>query len=208
VTTLLQMRRLVRTRLGVPVHDNMMRPELIDDCVNLAIQEIEEQHRWPWQETVQDPAPTVTTDEPYFDVPEGWRATVTLLRDTTELQQFSYADLMRYPSSATGAPTVYALIGDRIHVRPYPQAETTLIHIYIGTPTLLTADTDEPEIPAGYTGAIVAKACELLAIREDNRAAAATHAATFAQWMGNMRKDNRRTTGPITPRIRPGNWVE
>jgi hypothetical protein len=51
-TTLMQLRRLTRSRLGVPITDDFFSDAILDDNVNLAVQAIEAEYRWPWAERV------------------------------------------------------------------------------------------------------------------------------------------------------------
>ena len=51
-TSLLFIRKLVRDRLGIPMHDSYFPDPLIDANINLAILAVEEAHRWPWNETI------------------------------------------------------------------------------------------------------------------------------------------------------------
>jgi hypothetical protein len=205
VTRLAQLRRTVRSRLGVPVTDQFQTDDVIDEHINIAIQTIEQEARWPWQEAIQ----TVTIDntDGDFTVPTDWRATRAIVSDRYEVKVVSPIDVLMYPTDAAGPPQICAIVDRTVKMRPAPAAGVTLAHVYYRAPVLLVTDDDEPQMPAEYTPAIVAKAAELLSLREDDRAAAAAHMSEYQQWLGRMKKDTRRTTGPITPRTRPGSWV-
>jgi hypothetical protein len=62
--TLMQLRRLVRSRLGIPVADDFMPDHVIDDHVNLAIQAIESEFRWPWSDAGH-PAESAVAGHPW-----------------------------------------------------------------------------------------------------------------------------------------------
>ena len=115
--------------------------------------------------------------------------------------------MLTIPTTAVGFPRTFCVIDRTVKLRPVPAVGTVLSHVYYRTPDLVVADDDVPQMPTEYTPAIVAKAAELLSLREDDRASAGAHAGEYAQWLGRMRKDTRRTTGPIVPRSRPGSWV-
>jgi hypothetical protein len=204
VSRLAQLRHTVRSRLGIPVIDQFQSDDIIDEHINIAIQTVEQEARWPWQEAIQ----TVTTPDGTgdFPVPNDWRATRAIVVGRNEVTVVSPIDVLMLPV-ATGLPQVCAIIDRTVKLRPAPPAATVLSHIYYRTPVLLVDDDDEPQMPTEFTPAIIAKAAELLALREDDRAAAGAHLTEYQQWLGRMRKDTRRTTGPITPRIRPGAWV-
>ena len=205
MTRLAQLRRTVRSRLGIPVVDQFQTDDVIDEHINLAIQTIEQEYRWPWQEAVQ----TVNTpdDTGVFPVPTNWRATRALVHGRRQVQVVSPIDVAMFPTTGAGDPQIASVVDRTVTLRPAPPEATVLSHIYYRSPVLLVDDDDEPQMPDEYSPAIVAKAAELLALREDDRAAAAAHTAEYQQWLGRMRKDTRRVTGPVTPRIRPGGWT-
>lgn len=205
MSRLAQIRRTVRSRLGVPVTDQFQTDDVIDEHINIAIQTIEQENRWPWQEAIQ--TVTLADSSGDFTVPVDWRATRAIIADRYEVKITSPIDVLMYPTNASGPPQIAAVIDRTVKLRPAPGVGTVLSHIYYRAPVLLVEDDDEPQMPTEYTPAIVTKAAELLSLREDDRAAAAAHLTEYQQWLQRMRKDTRRTTGPITPRIRPGSWT-
>ena len=205
MSRLVQIRRTVRSRLGVPVTDQFQTDEVIDENINIAVQTIEQEFRWPWQETIQ--TVTINNVSGDFSCPKDWKATRTLVCGQEQVHLASPIEVLLLPTNVVGLPRVFAIIDRTVKLRPAPPVATVLQHVYYRTPILLINDNDEPQMPTEYTPAIVAKAAELLSLREDDRASAGTHAGEYAQWLGRMRKDTRRTTGPIVPRSRPGSWV-
>jgi hypothetical protein len=209
VTQLLHLRRLVRSRLGVPSTDQMFTDDQLDDHINLAIEAVDAEQRWPWQEQME----TTILDEMTPDISLGpaWRATRGLFRDDQiELKLVSPSDILSWYVSSTdvtGLPEVWAPIGDRIVVRPLPSGQVKLVHYFYTQPVWLRHDDDEPDIPDQFVGAIIAKAAELLSTREDDRAAAAAHSIEYRDWIDRMRRDVRRSTTPVQIRVRPGSWL-
>jgi hypothetical protein len=209
VTQLLHLRRLVRSRLGVPAGDQMFTDDQVDDHINLAVDTVDGEQRWPWQEQID----TVNLDEmsPDIALGPGWRATRGLFRDDqTELKLVSPSDVLSWYVSSTdvaGLPEVWAPIGDRIVVRPLPSGAVRLVHFFYTQPVWLRSDDDEPDIPDQFIGAVIAKAAELLSTREDDRAAAAAHSIEYRDWIDRMRRDVRRSTTPVQIRVRPGSWL-
>jgi hypothetical protein len=55
--------------------------------------------------------------------------------------------------------------------------------------------------------AVVSKAAELLSAREDDQTARAAHGNDYAKWVQRMLRSQRRSTGPLKVRVRPGGWV-
>jgi hypothetical protein len=104
-----------------------------------------------------------------------------------------------------GHPRVWAPYFDRIEVRPTGGGDVN--HAYYVDEPWLAADDDTPNLPDRYAGCVIAKAAELLAVREDDRAAAAAHNAEYTSWLVRMRKDVRPSTGPVTIRVRPGSQI-
>jgi len=203
--SLMQIRRKVRTRTGTPGSDQFNDDGVIDDAVNMAIQSIESEQRWPWLQAITPH--TVTAGDPTIVLPADWRATRFLFLDDDELVGISPSDLYMRPTNQHGRPEVYAIIGSEIHVRPVPASEFVLNHLYYRTAGTLTDDADTVVLPDQFVGAIVAKAAELLSIREDDRAAAASHLAEYAQWVVRMRREARRISGPLRVRVREGSWI-
>jgi hypothetical protein len=71
----------------------------------------------------------------------------------------------------------------------------------------LVADNDVTLVPDQFNDAIVCKAAELLSAREDDSSARQLHATDYGRWVDRMRRDVRRSTGPVKVRVRPGGWV-
>lgn len=205
MSRLAQLRRSVRSRLGIPVTDQFQTDDVIDEHINIAIQTIEQEARWPWQEAIENIVVTDTTGD--WTVPADWRATRTIIYDRHEVKIVGPMELYLDPVDGTGSPQIAAVVNRTIKFRPAPAVGDTLTHVYYTRAELLVDDEDEPQMPTEFSPAIIAKAAELLSVREDDRAAASAHAAEYGEWMGRMRKDLRRTSGPIVPRVRPGSWV-
>lgn len=203
-TSLLFIRKMVRDRLGIPIHDDYFPDPLIDANINLAILAVEEAHRWPWNETYA----TMTLPEGslYVSVPEDWRATKAITDIAGPLNEcVSYElDAMRNRSSAR--PVSFCIINDEIHFAPIGmQVEYT--HYYYRDPKLLETDEDVIRLPAQHVGTIVAKACQLCSTREDDRPSAAVHQIEFDDGLRRMLKDVRPITRPAAKYIRPGSWT-
>ena len=215
---LLQLRRAVRSRLGVPTSDQMFTDDILDDHINLANDLIASEHNWPWDGQLEA---TIPIEDGALiwpaDVP-AWRTIRSIYFNDIEVHERSASDLMRSYSddnSGVGTPAMWADVGYKdsadgrsILVRPKPASSpaSVLVVFYAETKPLVE-DTDRPLMPRQYAGAIVAKAAELLSLREDNRAAAESHGREYVQWLARMRKGLRRSTGPVTPRVREGSWI-
>jgi len=218
MSNLLQLRRAVRSRMGVPTSDQMFTDDVIDDHINLANDLIASEHNWPWDGQVEAAIPVVDGELVWPADVSVWRTIRSIYYGDIEVHERPASDLMRTFSDdvgGTGSPSVWADVGYKdssagrsILVRPKPAVDpATVLVVFYAETTPLVEDTDRPLMPRQYCGSIVAKAAELLATREDNRAAAEAHAREYAQWLARMRKALRRSTGPSTPRVREGSWI-
>lgn len=204
--TLMQLRRLTRARLGIPASDDFITDPVLDDHINVAIQTIEAEYRWPWAEVVD--RVTVSPLNPDIVVDDAWLATRAVFDVEHELYAVAPGDLLSYTTIVAGVPPrVWCPLGGAIAIRPTVTGERQLTHYWYRQPAWLREDGDVPNIPGHFAGAIIAKAAELLAARESSGSDAARHGAEYATWMTRMRRDVRRTTGPTRPRVRPGGWI-
>jgi hypothetical protein len=204
---LLQLRRAVRSRMGVPTSDQMFTDDVIDDHINLANGSVSSEHNWPWDEA----STAVAIVDGVVTMPADWRTTQSLFFITggaaTELNNVSSSDALRVVGAGS-SPSMWTETGDVIHVRPITAGTLDgALLVYYRDATPLVDDTDTPRMPSQYNGSIIAKAAELLSLREDNRGAAELHATEYSQWLGRMRRSLRRSTSPITPRVREGSWI-
>lgn len=205
-TSLLFIRKLVRDRLGIPMHDSYFPDPLIDANINLAILAVEEAHRWPWNETIG----TITLDDTGLSalLPEDWRATKAVVDaqgDALELC-VSY-DLERLRQGNTqGRPGWFCIIANSIYFAPTGAGEG-FTHYYYRSPKLLNVDEDVIRMPSQHVGTVVAKASQLCSTREDDRPSAAVHLMEYQEGIDRMRKDTKPSTRPQQKRIRPGAWT-
>jgi hypothetical protein len=205
-TSLLFIRKLVRDRLGIPMHDSYFPDPLIDANINLAILAIEESHRWPWNETIG----TLTLDESgeSAPLPDDWRATKAVVDDGGDaLELCASYDLERYrQGNVQGTAGWFCIIATDIHFAPVGLGQT-FTHYYYRDPQLLNVDNDILRMPSQHVGTVVAKASQLCSTREDDRPSAAVHLAEYYEGLDRMRKDTKPSTRPQQKRIRPGNWI-
>jgi hypothetical protein len=186
--------------------DDFFTDDVIDDLINQAIAAVEAEQRWPWQEHVEPV--TVNPDKPDINLGPLWRATRAVFDQGTELGYVAPSDLLSWTGAPyAGRPQIWTTMADRVALAPTPDSEYELIHYWYTAPEILHADDDQPEMPSQFTDSIVAKTAELLAQRESDMGRAATHLADYNAWIDRMRRDLRRSTGPLRTRVRPGGWV-
>lgn len=204
-TNLMQLRRLVRSRLGIPLDDDFMPDNVLDDHINLALQTIDAEAHWPWADALTSVA--ITPGDPGFTVEKDWRATRAVFYEDRELMFVAPADLLRWNDVNADVPSVWTVVGDRIDIRAIPNGDMPLTHLWYRQAAWLYKDAEAPSLPGEYTGAVVAKAAELLAQRESSGGDANRHAGEYVEWISRMRKDMRRSTPGARARVRPGSWV-
>lgn len=205
MANLLQLRRMVRNRLGVSQNDSFFRDDVLNDAINNAIATFESERNWPWQlrsATVTVPA----TNRQQLPLPADWRATRALWWDEEELIQVAPYELFAY-GDVDGDPSVFAHIGNALEVRSVPTEGTELKLLYYRAPTLLEADSDEPDMPSDAYPAIVAKAAQLSSTREDDRPSAQSHLIEYTQWVERLQNVGESMKRPVGRRIRPGAWL-
>ena len=205
MTTLLQLRRRTRSRLGVLVSDQFFDDGVLDDHINLAIDAIQSDHRWPWLETFKTISTVAGQDN--YSLPDDWFAARGLYIGDDELPLIAPSDLMIRPTDHSGRPEVWAVVNNKVYVRPLPAGVYPMNLLYYRGVQDLENDDDTLDMPNQFSPAVVAKAAELLSLREDDRGAAGAHAAEYAEWLQRMRRSVRRTTGPVRIRVREGSWV-
>jgi hypothetical protein len=205
-TSLGALRRMVRNRLGLPGTDSMQRDEMLDDVINQAVAAVDAEQRWPWSERVD--TVTVPAAAGEFTPDDRWRATKTIVYNGVELAQVALADLLAWHVESGGVPRVWGIKGSVVALRPVVASDVAVTHVWYAQAPTLVDDNDTVDLPDQFAGVIVAKAAELASLREDDRGAAAAHLADYENWIRRMRRDVRRTTGPIRVRVRPGGWLE
>lgn len=204
-TNLMQLRRLVRSRLGVPLDDDFFSDSTLDDHINLALQTLDAEAHWPWTDVGE--IVTLTPDRYDIAPPSDWRATRTIVYQQNELQLVAPADLMRYFDTSADIPQLWCPLSGAIAVRPKPNGTVKVSHYYYRQAMWLAQDTDTPDLPGEYLGAVVAKAAELLSTRESAGSDATRHGAEYTAWVNRMKRDMRRSTAGTHVRVRPGSWV-
>lgn len=205
MATLLQLRRMVRNRLGVSANDSFFANDKLDDAINSAVATLEAERNWPWQQRYT--TLTTTDDTGEITLPTDWRSTRAVWVSEYELDFVPVYDLLPIPTTRTGTPAIYSHNNGKLLVRPVPTVGTGIVLLYDREASLLVDDADVPEIPENAYPAIVAKAAQLCSTREDDRPSAQTHLIEYSQWVERLYQNSVQSRRPVGRRIRPGNWV-
>jgi hypothetical protein len=190
--------------MGVPASDDFFTDTVLNDTINLALEQVDAEQRWPWDEVVDQFPLAVGADT--IVLPDR-RATRSVLYKDTELGMVAPGDLYRVPTTTAGTPEIFAEVEGAITVRPVPTVAVTLTHVGYYQAIALVVDADTSPLPQPYRGAVVSAAAAMLSAREDDQTARAAHLADYQGWIQRMRREVRGTVKPTTPRIRPGSWV-
>lgn len=202
----------VRLRTGTLSTDAQLTDANLILLINAANAHIGSIHDWPWQQKSVTTLTTVSGTAEYTP-PADWLRTVSLRvtspnlsADSMTLYEVDELD-DRWPSSARGEPSEYAIFGEVLRLGPTPDGVYTVRHRYVTIEPALTAGNNTPIMPAQFHDAIAEYAAHLgcRMISEETRAQAAMVA--FDRWIASMQNDRRRSTSPMRVRVRPGSLI-
>lgn len=190
--------------------DTLYTPEVQDEFLNEAIQQVNSEVEWPWLQAtttiamvVGQSAYSLNTLIPnwarihsVFDPFDGSRLE---LRTIQELDRIIYS----------GVPRIYTVFGDQLIVKPIPQdTRNETVHYTFREP-LLVGDNDALNMPNNQNwdkGVIeYAAYISLRFLREDVRAESAYTA--YTRWVTRIRDEKIRWREPLRVRVREGNMI-
>jgi len=200
-----ELRTEVYDRLGVATTDGQYPAAVLDRAINSAMHFIDTDGNWPWLHNTATLTTAAGTGD--YPPPADWARTIQLV--IPSYQPLERADVGAMDSSwdatTRGKPEVWTVWGDRIFLRPVPDAAYAYTHRYYRAEPDLSADSgagSTPLMPARFHPAIVEVATWLLLRRskEDGRAVGAK--ATYDEWRARMADDRRRFSGPSKVKVR------
>jgi hypothetical protein len=195
VSNLAELRKRVHWRTGRAVSD-----DALNSYINEALATLAAERDWPWLQRTA--TVTLVDGQSTYGVPADYVRTRSLGDSLEELDHVAVRDL----EDSDG----YTVEGDQLLIRPTPRGTRTLTHRYQAAPTDLIDDTDEPDLPAGFEGAVVAYAAYLTYARMGGEAkwdrAAERAFVDYQRWVKRL-VNERRYTGPDRIRVRPGGGV-
>lgn len=193
MTTNANLRVKVQQRLGRPTTDAVLTSTILTALVNEALDYLSVEADWEWLEKSE----TITTvnGTQSYSVAADCRRTVSLLNPEGFPIPRKPIHEVRMMGTASGTPRMFSPYKNALIVRPIPSGAEAFTHLYIGGETDLSADGDTPLLPAVWDPTLIAKACELAAMREGNSTEAAAYKASYDQWIEKMKA--------IAPRLSP-----
>src|SRR4051812_24996942 len=103
--TLMQLRRLVRSRMGIPIDDDFMQDTVLDDHINLALQAVSAEGHWPWDDAVEEVH--LTAAAPDIVPSKDWRVTRGVIYGHAELALVAPVDLLMLNDVTADVPSVW-----------------------------------------------------------------------------------------------------
>lgn len=195
MSNLAELRKRVHWRTGRAVSD-----DALNGYINEALATLAAERDWPWMQRTA--TVTLVDGQDTYGVPADYVRTRSL---GDELELYDHV-AVRDLEGATG----YTIEGDQLLIRPTPRAGRVLTHRYQAAPSELVNDTDEPELPPTFQGAVVAYAAYLTYARMGGEAkwerAAERAYVDYQRWVKRL-VNERRYAGPDRIRVRPGGGV-
>lgn len=201
------MRSAVRRRTGMLSDDQLGADADLTALINDAIHylEIESPSGWPWQKYRDDFVTVAGTQEYAFTTIDSSNTisrigSLRLIVDSNyeyELTQMSYPDLVTFYSSTNqSTPEAFAVSGRAVILRPVPSAVWTIRFAATKAEPDLSANDDEPLMPAMFHNAIIEQACYLWYRRSGNDNSAQVAKAELTHLIAKMMAYSRETAGP------------
>jgi hypothetical protein len=189
--TLATLRTNVRTRLGVPSDDALYTDAALTSLINSALQFMSAEDDWFWLEKAETLALADGTSS--YNVASDCLRTINVADPTGVPLQLRGIDELEAMSTATGAVVRYfSPFALQLHFRPVPNASISVSHRYIGTEAALSADGDDPLMPAQFEEALVEYAVYLSKMRAGNTEEAAANLEVYRGWIETMKERQRK----------------
>lgn len=173
------------------------------EWINAALNQISLERDWPWLES--EATFNTVADTAQYNLPSGWSRTRVLVVNGTPAAFVNVAEGDNYSEWTTAeAQWAYTVDSDQITLYPTPGGVFACTHRFVVDETALSADGDEPLLPARYHYAVVHLVCAWAFQRMGNMPMASFHEQQYEQIKRRMLPDTRKTTGPMLAQIRPG----
>ena len=166
------MRTAVLYRAGMDPNDGMVPAAVLNSFINAAIRQVTIMQDWDWnwsEETINSVA-----DQKAYNRAADARKTDMVIDDADGgiLEQINKGMAHRYnPTPNYGRasiPRFWYVQGGQLILVPTPTSVRAYTHVYVGTETELSGDTDEPAVPDYAIDVILVKAAMMVTARTDN----------------------------------------
>lgn len=176
----------LRTRIGVPDDDAYFTDAVCKQLINATLHKLEGEADWPWLETKETVA-TVNAQEAYTPGASWIRTIAVKGADSVPLERVSIEEIDADTGSAAN-PRRFAVIEQKLYVRPIPTGIVNLTHRFIRSEPDLAADGESPLVPSIYHQAIVEAAASFAFRRAHRIEDAKVAAETYDAWLKSMLK--------------------
>lgn|GEM_PF-4237340 len=185
MTTLTNLRTKVRDRMGRPTTDGVLTDAVLAALINEAADLLSVEADWEWLEKSETIA-TVATQQAYT-VAADCRRTIAFLNPNGFPIPRRAIHELRAMGTGTGTPRTFSPFKNKLELFPIPSGIESFVHLYIGSETDLASGADVPLVPSVWDPTLVAKACELAAMREGNTTEADAYNTLYDQWVEKMK---------------------
>jgi hypothetical protein len=201
--TLATLRTEVYRQANASTSDATITSTAVNAAINEAIRFIESIYDWPWLLTATTVSITGGTNT--GTIPTAAQRVKTLKDEYGPLQYLGWEEFFdRYTADTPGRPDFYTVNATQILVDKEPTTTTSLDILYVSYSTALSADGDNPLIPAQYQDAIVALATSYVHRNTYQYDKAKIAFDAFTNWLKIMQDNRRRVAGPR--RVRTRDW--
>lgn len=186
----------VYTKMGVPTSDSLITSAKITAFLNEALNQLETEGIWQWQEGTET-LNAVVTNATLTPSSTNYARTVSLTipgGDPLELKPIGFLDKL---ASASGPPVFYGFWAGQILIRPVANASYSFTHRYLKREVALASGSDTPLVPDRWIPIVIEYAC-CLAYRSINDAENAARCLSAyqdgirrAQMAGDLKADNQ-----------------
>lgn len=174
----------------------------VTEFLNDGLRAISAHADWPWLEAYQ--TITLVAGTAAYALPTGYLDTRSVkLSDGEPVTRVAVEDGDRWDSWQAAPSCGYAIEGDTIVFFPTPAAADTVTHRYTVEETELSADGDEPLLPATFHPAVVCYAAKVMMDRLNQPRRADRFESELNSWLRQM-QPHRHRGGRRTVRLR--NW--
>lgn len=207
-------RAQLRTRTyeisGLQPTDPLATQGMVNRHIDAALRHVAADYDWPWL-VIEASIPLVVNVGDY-DPGEGWIKTIDLalsqgaeLGPLTYISALSLDEMYPYPDQR-GNPRHYAIVNNKLRLRPVPDGAMTAMHRYKTGEPPLADDTAEPLMPAEYHDQLVELVAGMaLGATRDTRGQ--DFWARYVAWSKRLRDEHTRKNGAQRIRVRPGGWL-
>lgn len=165
--TLATLRTSVRSRLGVPSDDSLYTDAVLTSHINDALQVVTSEADWYWLEKSE--TLSLTNGTAAYNVAADCTRTINVEDPTgVPLMRKPIDELVAMSTASAAVVRFFSPYGLKLEFRPVPNTSISVNHRYIGGETALSADGDNPLIPAQFQNMLVEYAVYLAKMRVGN----------------------------------------